>query len=401
MTEPGRHSDGGGLYLVVKSSGAKHWAFLYRWKDTPTAAGVGRMREMGLGSFDSVPLAKARAKAAAARELLADGVDPIAARKAESAVPSFGAMADRVLETRTAELRSDKSVARWKRSLETYAAALRPLRIDAVQTAEVVDVLKPIWATKSVTATNVRRCIEAVLDAAKAEGFRTGENPARWRGHLDHLLPKPKLLTRGHHKALPYAGVFSFMADLREREGVAPIALEFLILTAARTGEVLGAQWSEIDLNERVWTVPARRMKGGLEHRVALSTVAIAALERVRDLRRSEADPFVFPGQATGKALSSGGMERVLDRMKVAVTVHGFRSTFKDWAVDATQFPDLLSEQALAHVVGDESRRAYARSDALEKRRKLMEAWASYCGRSIGGSVVLLGKVSGSSLRST
>ena len=377
VTEAGRHSDGGGLYLVVAPSGAKRWAFIFRWKAAPEVPGAGRMREMGLGSFTAVPLARAREKAAVQRALLDDGKDPIAAAKPDSGVPNFGDMADAVIATRSSDLRNDKSKARWRRALETYAAVLRPLRVDAVQTDDVLGALKPIWTEKPETAQKTRGYIEAVLDAAKAKGHRTGENPARWRGHLDHLLPRRPKLTRGHHAALPYEKLPGFVAELRARSGAAPLALEFLILTAARTSEVREATWAEIDLQARVWTVPGERMKGGREHRVPLSTVAVAVLGKAR-AEREQVEGFVFPGHIDGKPLSNGGMERVLDRMKVPVTVHGFRSTFRDWTGESTSFPREVAEAALAHTVGDETERAYRRADALEKRRKLMEAWAGY-----------------------
>ncbi len=258
----------------------------------------------------------------------------------------------------------------------------------------MLGVLRPIWITKAETASRLRGRIERVLDAAKAKGLRSGENPARWRGHLDHLLPARRRLTRGHHAALPYADAPGFMADLRRRDGAGAQALAFTILTAARTSEVREATWAEIDLKAHVWTVPPERTKLAREHRVPLSAAALAVLEARPD---TGAAGYIFPGAQNAKSkrdgpqpLSDGAMERVLDRMKVAVTVHGFRSTFKDWALEATSFPDQLSEHALAHVVGDASRRAYARSDMLEKRRKLMEAWAGYCTRPAGGSVVAL-----------
>ena len=354
---------------------------MYRWKPAQTATGAGRMREMGLGSFDAVPLVRAREKAAAQRALLDGRIDPIAAAqaaRAESEAPSFAVVADAVVATRSSDLRSDKSVARWKRALETHAAALRPLRVDAIETSDVVSVLEPIWLKTPETAQKTRGYIEAVLDAAKAKGYRTGENPARWRGHLDNLLPRKPKLTRGHHAALAYRQLPIFVARVRERTGVAPRALEFLILTAARTSEVREAKWTEFDLDQKVWTIPAGRMKAGVEHRVPLSTAALVILEAAR-AGGSAPTAFVFPGHAAGKPLSNGGVERVLDRMKVAVTVHGFRSTFRDWVGESTSFPREVAEAALAHAVGDATERAYRRGDALDKRRKLMEAWADYC----------------------
>jgi integrase len=261
-------------------------------------------------------------------------------------------------------------------TLTKYAAPLRDKPLDAIQTDDVLSVLTPLWQTKNETASRLRGRIERVLDAARAKGLRSGENPARWRGHLDHLLPKRQKLSRGHHAALPYADVPELVADLRNREGAAALALEFLILTAARSGEVLGAKWNEIDRDAKVWTVPAERMKAGREHRVPLTQRALQILATVEQVRTGD---YVFPGQRHGRPLSVMSMEMLLRRMKVDVTVHGFRSSFRDWAGECTSFPREIAEAALAHTVGDETERAYRRGDALEKRRKLMAAWASFC----------------------
>ncbi len=379
---PGRHADGDNLYLVVDASGAKRWVFLYRWRE-PGQAGSGRLREMGLGSLAKVSLAKARMKAAAQRELLGDGIDPIAHSRKSAEIPTFGAEADRWSERREGELKSKTSKARIKRALEVYAKPLRGLRVDAVQTHHVVDVLEPIWTDKPETAHKLRGYIEAVLDAAKVRGHRTTENPARWRGHLSHLLAARDANSRGHHAALPYADVSTFMGALRARDAVAAYALEFLILTAARSGEILGATWGEIDVKAKVWTVPAARMKGGREHRVPLSAQAVSVLEKVKLLASGDdvsAMP-VFPGPKKGKPLSSMALAMLLRRMKVETTVHGFRSSFRDWAGEASTFPREVAEAALAHTVGDATERAYRRGDALEKRRKLMEAWAGFVER--------------------
>ncbi len=377
---PGRHADGDNLYLVVDRSGAKRWVFIYRWRE-PGQGGAGRLREMGLGPLSKVSLAKARGKAAAQRELLGDKIDPIAEARKSSEVPTFGAEADRWADRREGELKSKTSKARIKRALEVYAKPLRALRVDAIETHHVVDVLEPIWTEKSETAHKLRGYIEAVLDAAKVRGHRTTENPARWRGHLSHLLAARDANSRGHHAALPYAEMSAFMGALRVREAVAACALEFLILTAARSGEVLGATWGEIDLKGKVWTVPATRMKGGREHRVPLSAQAVAVLDKVKPLAAGEdvACLPVFPGSQPGKPLSSMAFAMLLRRMKVETTVHGFRSSFRDWAGEASTFPREVAEAALAHTVGDATERAYRRGDALEKRRKLMEAWAAYC----------------------
>ncbi len=291
--------------------------------------------------------------------------------------PTFGEMADSVREALSAGFRSEKHKAQWKNTLATYAASLRDKPVDTVGTDDVLAVLTPIWTKKAETASRLRGRIEKVLDAAKAKGFREGENPARWRGHMDHLLPRPSKLSRGHHAAMPYEEVAGFIAELRKRESPAALALEFCILTAARSGEVLGARWSEIDLEKKIWVVPANRMKAGREHRVPLSGRTVSILKRLAGLNMGE---FVFPGQKLKRPLSTMAMKMVLRRMRVeGATVHGFRSSFRDWAGNVTDFPREVTETALAHVIGDKAEQAYRRGDALDKRRKLMDAWAAYC----------------------
>jgi len=366
--KPGKYGDGGGLQLAVAPTGAKKWVLRFLWQ--------GNAREMGLGSYPEVGLAEAREKAIAGRRLARSGVDPIAERKQDRRVPTFGKLADEVVTEQSKGFRNDKHRAQWKITLETYAAPLRVKAVDAITTEDVLGVLKPIWTTKTETASRLRGRIERVLNAAKAKGHRSGENPAAWRGHLENLLPKRQKLTRGHHAAMPYADVPAFVARLREREAVAALALEFSILTAARSGEVLGARWSEVDLDARVWTIPAKRMKAGREHRAPLSESALAVLEKFGEARVSE---FIFPGQGAGRPLSEMALRRMLRRDADVVTVHGFRSSFRDWAGNETHFPRELAEAALAHVVGDKAEQAYRRSDALEKRRTLMEAWAQWC----------------------
>jgi integrase len=367
--KPGKYSDGGNLYLIVSETGARKWVLRFTWR--------GRAKEMGLGTPATVSLADAREKAASARRKIAQGQNPIDERKRTSGVPTFGEMADQVRETLSVGFRNEKHKAQWKSSLATYAAPLSSKPVDTITTDDVLAILKPIWTSKAETASRVRGRIEKVLDAAKAKGFRDGENPARWRGHLDHLLPRPSKLARGHHAAMPYDEVAGFVANLRERETIAALALELCILTAARSGEILGMRWSEIDLDKKIWTVPAHRMKAGREHRVPLSQRATAILVRLTDNRSGD---FVFPGQRRDKTLSNMAMEMMLRRMKIEnATVHGFRSSFRDWGGNETSYPRDLIETALAHVIGNETEQAYRRSDALEKRRKLMEAWASYC----------------------
>lgn len=376
LTAPGRHSDGGGLYLWVDASGAKRWLFLFRW-------GTVR-KEMGLGGLDAVTLAEARAKASAARKLLDAGSDPIQARKdaiaaaeaGPNATPTFGEFAETLIEDIKSGFRNAKHQAQWSSSLKTHAGSLWPLRIDEVGTEHVLDVLKPIWRTKAETASRVRGRIERILDAAKAKGKRIGENPARWRGHLDKLLPQRSRLARGHHAAMAYDDVPAFVQSLREREATAARALEFLILTASRTGEIRGAKWNEFDFERGVWTVAADRMKAGRVHRVPL---AQRPLDIARSLQQSNTSEFVFAGSRKDRPLSSHAILMLMRRMQMEqYTPHGFRSSFRDWCGEQTAFPREIAEAALAHVVGDETERAYRRRDALEKRRKLMDAWARF-----------------------
>jgi integrase len=389
VREPGRHSDGGGLYLVVdplkpgdEGKPAKRWVFLFRWKETG-AKGAGRLREMGLGGLDAVDLAEARDLAESARKLVAKRIDPIKARHATREVPTFGAVADQLLADVSSQWRNAKHRGQWKTSLETQAATLRPMKVDAITTDDVVKVLKPLWAKRPETASRLRGRIERVLAAAGARGFLSGSNPALWRGHLDRLLPARQRLSRGHHKALSFAKVPAFMAALRKREAVAALALEFLILTAARSGEVLGARWPEIDMGAKVWTVPAERMKAAKEHRVPLSAAALRVLKNVKPLRNGD---HVFPGPREGKPLSIMAMAMLMRRMGVGATVHGFRSAFRDWAGEVTTFPREVAEAALAHGVGDKVEQAYRRGDALAKRSRLMAAWARFCATGKGAS---------------
>lgn len=386
---PGRYADGENLYLVVDKSGAKRWAFIYRWRD-PRLAGPGRLREMGLGSLSKVDLAGARQKAEAARRLLGQGMDPIEARKADVPAPTFGDLADEFVKARSKRLRNDKSVARLKRALNTYAAGLRSTRVDAITAADVLDVLRArpegdphgptFWERTPESAGLTRGYVEAVLDMARVSGHRAGDNPARWKGHLEYILPPPRQREKRHHAALPFEGVPAFVASLRAREAVAALALEFLILTAARTGEVIGAEWSEVDLNQKVWTVPGSRMKAGRQHRVPLSKRAIEILEKSAGGRAAdERDGYLFPGLGNERPLSNMALAMLMRRLKVSATTHGFRSAFRDWCGEATGFPREVAEAALAHRVGDSAELAYRRGDALEKRRKLMEAWALYC----------------------
>ncbi|KFG70380.1 site-specific integrase [Microvirga sp. BSC39] len=379
LAKPGRHSDGGGLYLNITASGARSWVFM--WKVD------GKRREMGLGALRDVPLARARERAAEVRQKLADGLDPIAARDTKPKVMTFGEAADALIESMSSSWRNEKHRAQWKMTLTVYCEPLRARPVTEIGTEDVLKVLQPLWTTKPETASRLRGRMERVFDFARARGQGMGENPARWRGQLDAVLPKRARLTRGHHKAMPFDNVPAFMMALREREGMAPRALEFAILTAARSGEVFGARWDEFDLEARVWTVPAARMKAGRVHRVPLSARAVEILQEMQQKRLGE---LVFPGTKPGRPLSVMALEMVLRRMKVDVTVHGFRSAFRDWAGERTHFPREVAEAALAHLVGDAVERAYRRGDALEKRRELMDAWASFLEQKAGSNVVHL-----------
>lgn len=381
ISESGRHADGGGLYLAT-TGGGRRWVFLFRWQGKPT--------EMGLGSARSVSLARARELAAMGRDALARGLHPISARAAErqsvttpdaceDQAPqiTFGQCADELLNNLGDSWGNAKHAAQWKMSLKHYAAPLRPMPVAQVATADVLAILQPLWKAKPETASRVRGRIERVLNYAKAMKHRSGENPALWRGHLDQILAKRQRLSRGHHKAMPFIEVPAFLEATHDREAVAARALGFAILTAARSGEVLGAKWEEVDLERATWTIPAQRMKAKREHRIPLSPPACLILEGMAKLRR--ADEFVFPGQRPGSPLSSMALAMVLRRMEVPVTVHGFRSSFRDWAAECTPIANEVCEAALAHVIGDKAEAAYRRGDLFDKRRELMNAWADYC----------------------
>lgn len=383
--KPGMLADGDGLYLQVTGAGARSWIFRFTLG--------GKSREMGLGSLKGVGLAAARAKAAQCRALLADGIDPIAARKGEHAARAvagaraitFDQCAEAYINAHGATWRNPKHHSQWKTTLETYVSPVfGKLPVHAVDVSLVMKALEPIWTTKPETASRIRGRIESVLNWAKARGYRSGENPAQWKGHLDNLLPARSKLSRvKHHAALPYDETAQFMKSLREQTGMPARALEFLILTAARTGEAIGAQWCEIDLAEKVWTVPAARMKGGREHRVPLSNKTLAILNKVA---KGEPGDFVFRGR-NGGPLSNMALLMLLRRMgHGSLTAHGFRSTFRDWAAERTSFQREVAEAALAHVVGDKVEAAYRRGDLFEKRRRLMEAWAEFATRVPGSS---------------
>ncbi|MCA3159940.1 MAG: integrase arm-type DNA-binding domain-containing protein [Burkholderiales bacterium] len=369
----GMHSDGGGLYLLVSPAGGRRWAFVYRR--------AAKRTELGLGTFPDVTLANARDKAAAYRQLLLADVDPLEAKRAvkqEAAPnPKFGDVADQYITEIEPQFRNPKHTAQWRMTLTDYCGPIRSKTIDKIETTEVMAVLKPIWLKVPETAYRLRGRIERVIDFAKVKGWRSGENPARWRGHLDKLLPKRPKLVRGHHAAMRFEDVPAFMAELRDRKATAAVALEFAILTAARSGEVLGAGWPEIDFDKAVWTVPAVRMKAGREHRVPLSAPALAVLKPLHEARRGEA---IFCGYDPDKPLSGMAMTMMLRRMKHEdITVHGFRSAFRDWTAECTDVSNEVCEAALAHVINNKAEAAYRRGDLFEKRRKLMDEWGAYC----------------------
>lgn len=373
LATPGLHADGGGLYLritVGKSSG-KRWVFLYR------RPADGKRCELGLGGAGAVTLARARMKAAQVRTCVADGRNPLAAKSAEDRMPTFGELADRHIAAMGPGWRNPKHRAQWEMTMQEYAKPLRTKPVNEITTADVLAVLKPIWQTIPETASRVRGRIENILDAAKAQEFRSGENPAAWRGHLKLILPPRQKLTRGHHARMAIDDVPGFMAELREREAVAARCLEFAILTAARSAEALGARWDEIDVATKIWTIPASRMKAAREHRIPLCARALAILTEMQTLQNHG---YAFPGQRRGQPLSVMALQMVMHRMGIEnATVHGFRSCFRDWAGNRTNFPRELAEHTLAHVIGDKAEQAYRRDDALERRRPLMESWAAFC----------------------
>jgi integrase len=307
-------------------------------------------------------------------------------RAAAAAVMTFRKAAEAYIDAHRAGWRNAKHAAQWEMTLRDYAAAIRRVPVDKVSTDEVLSILKPLWNSKPETASRLRGRIERVLDAARAQGLRDGENPARWRGHLDQLLPKRQRLTRGHHAAMNYAELPDFMRDLQTRQATAALALEFAVLTAGRSGEVLGAQWSEFDLDRAIWTIPATRMKAGREHRVPLSKRALKIAKAMHEARTGD---FVFPGQKTDRPLSVMALEMVLRRMKIdGATVHGFRSAFRDWAAECTTFTNEVCEAALAHVIENKAEAAYRRGDLFDKRIRLMEAWSVYCAAPKASKVV-------------
>ena len=378
----GWHADGGNLYLFVRGD-SRTWVFRFVAPD-------GKRRNMGLGSINAISLAEARKQAALLREQVKHPTapnDPLSARQEQRVARklamrkhmTFRACAEAYIEAHRAEWKNQKHAQQWANTLITYAYPIfGDLPVATVDEALLLKVLMPIWETKTETATRLRGRIECVLDWATFNKYRQGDNPARWKGHLDNSLAKPNKVAKvQHHPALPYQEIGTFFNDLKQREGLGARALEFLILTAARSGEVRGATWDEIDLNTRLWIVPAERMKMEREHRVPLSNAAVELLSK---LPRLEDSDLMFPSSKPKTPMSDMTLTAVLRRMKYEdVTVHGFRSTFRDWAAESTNYPSDMAEMALAHSIGDKVEAAYRRGDMLKKRFRMMDDWAKYC----------------------
>jgi len=385
------YCDGGGLYLQVTPAGGKTWIFRFR---SPLTR---KVRDMGLGPLHSLGLADARTEAAKQRTVLLRGLDPIIKRDQDeqqkalqaARAKTFAECAESYIQSHRQGWRNPKHADQWTNTLKTYAnKVIGPLPVQDVDTPLVLKVLEPIWSTKAETASRVRGRIESILDWAKARGYRTGENPARWKGHLDQLLPAMSKKGRvTHHKAMPFTEIAGLITDIRQQKSLSALCLEFTILTAARTNEVTQARWEEFDLTAATWTVPASRMKAKKEHRVPLSPRAVAIARQLLDAGQE----YVFPGTRKGKPICNMSMLKLLERMDVPVTVHGFRSSFRDWAAERTAYSHEVCEMALAHVISNAAEAAYRRGDLFEKRRQLMNAWAEYVNNpSADGEVVPL-----------
>lgn len=379
LKEPGLHADGNGLYLRVTASGSRSWIFRYQ--------SGGRLRDMGMGKYPTISLATAREQSSEAHTQIMRGDDPIETRREKIAATSqrnivtFDEAAERYIAAHESSWRNEKHRQQWKNTLATYASpVLGRKSVAAINTDDVLRILEPIWAEKPETAGRVRGRIENVLDWCKVRKFRDGENPAAWRGNLNHLLPTHnKTRSVRHHPALAWREIPKFMTELRANGSLSARALELTILTALRTSECVGGTWSEIDIDEAVWTIPPHRMKRYNEHRVPLSAAAIAMLSALP--RRPDSE-WLFPGARPKRTLSNMAMLELLRGMRPGLTVHGFRSTFRDWASEFTSFPHEVVEMALAHAIANKVEAAYRRGDLMEKRQKLMEAWAEYCGPS-------------------
>jgi integrase len=378
LRKRGRYADGGGLYLQIGETGSKAWLLRFMLR--------GRARAMGLGPLDLITLAEARERAREARRALLSGVDPIEARKGQRAQQrldealsiDFQNCAERYIAAHESTWKSTKHAAQWKSSLATYAyPVIGTLAIAAIDTTLVLRVIEPIWGTKTETASRLRGRIESILDWATVRGYRQGDNPARYKGHLAKLLPSKSAIAKvKHHPAMPHVELPAFMAELRNHVGVAARAMEFLILTASRTSEVTGATWNEINLENQTWIVPANRMKAGKEHRVPLSDRAIEILKVIPSVTDKQ---YIFIGARAGTHISSTAMLNLIHQLRPGYVPHGFRSSFRDWAAEQTNFQSQTIEMALAHTVGNKVEAAYRRSDLFDKRRELMNNWAQYC----------------------
>lgn len=379
LTKIGNYGDGGGLWLQVSKWQTKSWVFRFTFD--------GKRREMGLGSCKDVSLADARMLAESFRRMVRNDTDPIEARKAERTakrtermnIVTFSFCAEKYIEAHRHGWKNAKHAQQWTNTLAQYAYPIvGEMPIKNVDTALVLRILEPIWTTKTETASRLRSRLENILDWATTHGYRTGDNPARWKGHLENLLPKPSKVRKvEHHAALPYSQMNTFMKALRQHDSISALALEFLVLTAARTSEVIAATWDEIDLKEKVWTIPASRMKAEREHSVPLSSRCIEILNKAAIMRQSD---FLFPGSRTNKGLSNAAMDKLLQvTLNYDYTVHGFRSSFRDWAGECTNYPRDLCEMALAHTIKDKTEAAYRRGEMLEKRRRMMDDWQKFC----------------------
>lgn len=387
--QPGATADNDGLYLKIGPTGAASWQFRFQVG--------GKRRMMGLGACSVLTLAEARDKAAEARKLAKQGIDPLEARKAaevaeKAAVTTFREAALDYIESHRAGWRNAKHGQQWANTLAQYVyPKFGDMPVGEVSTEDVLGALKPIWTDKPETASRVRNRIELVLDAARAKGLATGINPAAWRGHIDKLLPKRSKASREHHAAMDYRDLPAFYKRLTtERGSLSAAALQLTILTACRTSEVLLAEWSEFDLANRLWTIPGNRMKARKSHRVPLSDAVMELLDTIMRMGKSEG--YLFPGAKVGKPLSNMTMTMVMRRLGYGdLTVHGFRSTFRDWAAEETHYPNIVAEMALAHTVKDEVEAAYRRGDLLERRRALMADWANYCSTKPAENVIPIG----------
>jgi integrase len=379
LKQPGMYPDGHGLYLLISPNGARSWIFRYKFQK--------RRHEMGLGGFPMISLAEAREVAKGYRRQLHDGFNPLEQRRvlrqaakleAAKRIP-FKQCAETYIAETSPAWKNRKHAAQWSSTLEAYAyPVFGDLPVQAIDTSLVVTALRAIWQAKPETASRLRGRIERILDYARVSGYRTGENPARWRGHLDKLLQhRSKLRRTKHHAALPYPEVAGFMRRLQDQDGAAAHALQFTILTAARTNEVRGARFDEVDFAAQEWAIPGPRTKSGKPHRIPLSRQALHSIET---LHKVSSGPYIFAGAGQGSAMGAMAMLQLLKRMgRSDLTVHGFRSTFRDWVAEQTSFPSFVAETALAHAVADRVEAAYRRGELIKKRRKLMEAWASYC----------------------